>query len=188
MMILSSARKYGMSAAMALVLAFGASPARVAAAPLSLADGPVFLLTSVDPNIMFTFDDSGSMAWGYMPDAINSTPGPNARRACAANINAIYYDPNVTYVPGVDVNGNDLPDATFTGAWLNGYNPAGGTAANFATSYRVTWTTNSGTGTGGAPTSNNAYARCGFPDTSARPAFYYVYDTSLAGTGGCPST
>ncbi|MEX1198076.1 MAG: PilC/PilY family type IV pilus protein [Pseudohongiellaceae bacterium] len=46
------------------VLVLGASTAR--AAPLDLANGPLFLGVSVDPNVFFMVDDSGSMDWEIM--------------------------------------------------------------------------------------------------------------------------
>ncbi|SFU28149.1 type IV pilus assembly protein PilY1 [Nitrosomonas eutropha] len=39
-----------------------------AGAALSLSDVPLFLTTAVDPNVIFTLDDSGSMQWEIMPD------------------------------------------------------------------------------------------------------------------------
>ncbi|MBW8055958.1 MAG: hypothetical protein FVQ76_11700, partial [Nitrospira sp.] len=41
-------------------------PITGAAAPLNLANSPLFLATSVEPNITFVNDDSGSMDWGIM--------------------------------------------------------------------------------------------------------------------------
>lgn len=46
------------------VLVLGASTGR--AAPLDLANGPLFLGVSVDPNVFFMVDDSGSMDWEIM--------------------------------------------------------------------------------------------------------------------------
>lgn len=156
----------------AMVLAGAASDSRAAA--LNLSDSPVFLLTAVDPNIIFTYDDSGSMARAYMPDGINANSGN--RRYCSSTFNGIYYDPNVKYEPGVDTNGDPLPDASFTGAWINGYKTGAGTV-NLSTNYQAVVTTNSDT------TANASFATCN--TTPANPAFYYVYDTSL---GGCTSS
>ncbi len=166
------------------------------AALLNLADAPLYLLTTVDPNILLTFDDSGSMSWGYLPDRLDDTPanggppgGPlyDNARGCASSINAIYYDPNVTYAAGVDKDGNSLGDASFTGAWYNGYNltTAGahqGTVVNLATSFIATWVTNSsitstGTGTGNA-------ASCGTGTAAGQAAYYYTYNTGCALAGG----
>ncbi len=51
------------------------------AEPLEISDAPLFVAVSVGPNIMFTFDDSGSMQWEAMPDDItfwsHMYPRPN---------------------------------------------------------------------------------------------------------------
>ena len=41
-------------------------PVTATAAPGTLADTPLFLSNSVEPNILFMLDDSGSMDWGLM--------------------------------------------------------------------------------------------------------------------------
>ena len=54
-----------MAASAALSLAmFG--PHAAVAAPGTLSDSPLFLSNSVEPNILFMLDDSGSMDWGLM--------------------------------------------------------------------------------------------------------------------------
>lgn len=161
------------------------------ALPLTLPDSPLFVLNTVDPNVILTFDDSGSMAWGFIPDDIGSSlSGIGAdlratRRACSSTINGMAFDPNVTYTPPLDANGASFPDATFTGAWINGYNTGAG-VRNLSNNYKPVWGTNSLT------TTNNTFASCTISPTAADPAvgiaaFYYVYDTALAGTGGCPA-
>jgi type IV pilus assembly protein PilY1 len=170
------------------------------ALPLTLPDSPLFVLNTVDPNVILTFDDSGSMAWGFVPDEIGSTlSGIGAdlratRRACSSTINGMAYDPNTTYTPPLDANGNSFPDATFSGpnatggnhAWINGFNTAAGTR-DLSVNYKPVWSTNSTT------TTNSAFASCTISPTAADPAvgipaFYFVYDPALAGTGGCPAT
>jgi type IV pilus assembly protein PilY1 len=42
------------------------SPLTGLAAPGTLADSPLFLSNSVEPNVLFVLDDSGSMSWGLM--------------------------------------------------------------------------------------------------------------------------
>ena len=36
-----------------------------------IASEPLFVGSSVDPNLMFVLDDSGSMRWGFMPDDLD---------------------------------------------------------------------------------------------------------------------
>lgn len=170
--------KASVTVAMTLMLLGAGAGQPATALPLSLNDSPLFLLSAVDPNVILTFDDSGSMAWGYMPDGVSGLGG--TRRGCSSTINGMYYNPNVTYAAGVDTSGNPLPNASFTGAWINGYNTGAGTV-DLSTSYRPVWSMNS------AGTTNN-YVSCDTaPLSTAQQAFYYTFDATLAGTGGCPS-
>ena len=64
-------------------------------------------LQPVPPNIVLMLDDSGSMAWDFMPDwAYLSNNGVYGTRN--SGINAVYYNPETTYTPP--------PKATATGA------------------------------------------------------------------------
>jgi len=45
---------------------------------LDLAQTPLFIPTPLDPNLVVTLDDSGSMAWAYVPDNISG--GSSTRR------------------------------------------------------------------------------------------------------------
>lgn len=168
-----------------LLLSLGQNSARA----LNLPDVPLSSFASVEHNVLLTFDDSGSMARGYLPDTISGQD--DERRGCASAFNGMAYDPAVTYTPPPVRNnpGNlkdtavDLPDASFSGAWINGfYTPAG--TVNLGTSYKPVWVMNS------TMTSNSTYASCSLAPTGGTgvPAFYYVYDISLAGTGSCPAT
>ena len=38
-----------------------------------LSDTPLFTLAGVDPNIVLTMDDSGSMAWSFMPTSVGKS-------------------------------------------------------------------------------------------------------------------
>lgn len=141
------------------------------AALLNLADSPLYLITTVDPNVVLTFDDSGSMAWFYIPDGVSGLSGN--KRGCSSEINKVYYDPTVTYDPPVKADGTPLNDGlsgrpaptSFTQAWINGFNTAAG-SVNLATSYRVSWG------------SYGSYASCGTGSTTGKPAFYYTYNGS----------
>ena len=42
------------------------APVTASSAPGTLADTPLFLSNSVEPNVLFMLDDSGSMSWGMM--------------------------------------------------------------------------------------------------------------------------
>ncbi|MDR3053969.1 MAG: hypothetical protein LBU53_00985, partial [Zoogloeaceae bacterium] len=68
-----------------------------AAMPLDIYQGPMVAERSMDPNLLYIYDDSGSMAWDYMPDEAPS--GGNNRRV--AFLNKQYYNPDITYQPPV---------------------------------------------------------------------------------------
>lgn len=147
-----------LSAAAAL---FG--PLHAHAAPLDIAQVPLYLGGTAAPNVMFLLDDSSSMSWGYLPDSIDSY---NTRRAAtAANFNRIYYDPNITYTAPVDENGQSLPDATFNNAWDDGYREwakANSPTFNLGNEFRAKW--------------YYADSSRPFADDKEGPAYYHVYD------------
>jgi type IV pilus assembly protein PilY1 len=86
---------------------------------------------SVPPNIMLMLDDSGSMAWDYMPDAcylygvtctgyqngtnpingqgVDSITGVNNDAMIDASNNGVYYNPTITYSPPPQANGTLYP-------------------------------------------------------------------------------
>lgn len=116
-------RLMALTMAAALVGPLGGSRA---AGPLNLAQEPLFSAstTSVYPNLMFLLDSSGSMAWDYVPDYVNSYSGnapscfddgayistsiSDTRQDCivgdppfmSPEFNLIYYNADYTYQPG----------------------------------------------------------------------------------------
>lgn len=105
-----------------------------ASAELALSDVPLFIKDGVDPNILVTLDDSGSMAWAYVPDAISGTSA--TRRFKSAYFNGAYYNPDVAYTPPKNEAGVAYT-TTFTAAYEHGFLTAKG-SRNLSTSYRVT--------------------------------------------------
>ncbi|MFA6230417.1 MAG: PilC/PilY family type IV pilus protein [Rhodanobacter sp.] len=85
---------------------------------------------AVPPNIVVTFDDSGSMAWDYMSDTAPFVSGKSWTSGpwyCAGAIdvsatsglgtlpmNGVYYNPNVTYTPPVKADGTSFPNANIS--------------------------------------------------------------------------
>lgn len=131
-----------------MALALSATTFQSALANVNLASAPVFLKESTDPNLMFIYDDSGSMAREYMPDSISGdrvliadANGPLRFRDGDGNIrnmradrvwyfsnrvNTVYYDPTITYKPPFKPDGTGRhPNANFTSAWRNGYDQTG---------------------------------------------------------------
>jgi type IV pilus assembly protein PilY1 len=107
------------------------------AAPFDISNVPLYLGGTLDPNLMYIHDDSGSMYWSFLPDNASS----NSIRATSNASNLQYYDPTATYLAPVDHNGDSLGDASFTSAWFNGYDLAnrGSYRVNLSTSFRATW-------------------------------------------------
>ncbi len=114
-------------------------------ANVNIADIPLFLSASVEPNLMFILDDSGSMQWEFMPDedmhfSLYMFPRPNNLYGgstyanqiptfkdtnvhnffgrSAAN-NSVFYNPDYTYVPWSNPDGSSMPDATPGAAYYN---------------------------------------------------------------------
>lgn len=131
------------------------------AGSIEISDVPLYVIQGVEPNIILTMDDSGSMAWSFMPDSIYGYY--NTQRAKSSTFNAMYYNPQVQYLPPLKADGTSYPNASFTSAWRDGYNAGAGTV-NLSTSFRPTWYY-AGTST--------AYSG------AAEPGYYYLYD----GTG-----
>lgn len=122
-----------------------------AADDVELTDTPLFIASTADPNLMFILDDSGSMRWGFMPDALvddadilsdevafegaqecdNSGDyagvdtcfySTSDRKFLASSkTNSIYYDPEGNYPPPMKSDGTRYPDADYSSAWMDGY-------------------------------------------------------------------
>jgi type IV pilus assembly protein PilY1 len=126
-------------AAMILLTAFGARAASIAPNdPPNLGSVPPDLGSAVNPNIIVTFDDSGSMANTYMGDNTPYNNGSwNGPWACANTIdprvtastnpisrpmNGVFYNPNVTYAPPLKEDGTSFPnaDVNLLAVWEDG--------------------------------------------------------------------
>ena len=111
-----------------LILQFGVAILVIAsnseAAKLDLTSEPLFLDQSVKPALALTMDDSGSMAWGVMPDSI--TGGWNNIEhdyvsVASSSYNTIYYDPDVEYRLPIKPDGTLARQHGFRNAAFNGY-------------------------------------------------------------------
>jgi type IV pilus assembly protein PilY1 len=127
--------------------------------------------STVLPNLMFVLDDSGSMAWDYMPDWVNdgvcrsagatSTSSGTFSLVCdngtstspqppfrSSSFNGIYYNPAIRYLPPVNSSGVSYPSQTSanTAAWTSvktdGYNIQSTQSINLLTNFAdVEWCT-----------------------------------------------
>lgn len=115
--------------ALLLTLAGGGTAAQTTtpSGTVELSPTPPNQTQAVPPNIVVTFDDSGSMAWDYMSDTAPFvankawTSGPwycagmidaSASAGLGALVmNGVYYNPNVTYKPPINADGSSFPNA-----------------------------------------------------------------------------
>lgn len=113
------------------------------AASVALATSPLATSTTstVKPNLLLVLDNSGSMDWDHMPDdasdggsAVSFIFGYYGLRS--SQCNQVYYDQDITYLPPVYANGTSYPNASFTGAWTNGFSTGAGTV-NLDTSFKA---------------------------------------------------
>ncbi|HMM84396.1 PilC/PilY family type IV pilus protein [Azohydromonas sp.] len=97
-----------------------------AQAAADIADVPLGTLndgTLVRSNLMFILDDSGSMAWDYLPDNADYN---NVCFGVAAQ-NRIFYDPTKVYLPPLKADGTPFANASFTAARVDGYDSSSST-------------------------------------------------------------
>src|SRR6266480_103229 len=129
---------YGLAANLAAQPAF--AQVTISQLPLASAGG-----NNIVPNLLFTLDNSGSMDWQFVPDyvdpatvlrisGVNSSPNnpcmsdSTGSTLCVEGdapyyaggefaMNGVGYDPNFTYLAGIDANGQphvNPPSGTFT--------------------------------------------------------------------------
>ena len=169
----------GISQWMACVLAV--FPILACALTTDIATAPMVTSssTSVKPNLMFILDDSGSMADEYMPDVAANFYGRYGYYS--SQCNGLAYNPNITYTPPVDYQGNSYSDSSITAAWTNGYKQSSGTT-NLSSKYYYTY---SGAQTTAAlkdyyDTSSTFYKECSTSTSSSSSVFTKVLVSSLS--------
>lgn len=163
-------------------LLFSALISLASGAEHDLSDTPLFTLAGVDPNIVLTMDDSGSMAWSFMPTSVGNYP--STKRAKSAAYNKIYYNPEVVYEPPVDEDGVSLGHSSFTAAWDNGFNKSGSGSCtrDLSNDYRPSWGGINQTHCGSTNNSDGFYNR--YASSSSEAAYYYLFDDSRSGCNG----
>ena len=107
-----------------LALGTGASlQAQIAQVPLLTRS------VAIEPNLVFMFDDSGSMDANYLyqyggsaggmgmsgPSGTSGNSNSNASAQYAPDVNILYYDPRYTYLPRVNANGTRQAAASTSG-------------------------------------------------------------------------
>jgi type IV pilus assembly protein PilY1 len=151
----------------------------VYAAKTDIANAPLFTssVTSVKSNIMFLFDDSGSMAWDYLPDDAPQAPSWNNNEKYgyySSQCNGVAYNPSITYVVPIKANGtSSYPAATFTAAEKNGF--ATGDTTNLTDAYYYKYT-------GVQPALSYAYSASSTLDKTT--SFYQECNSNIGYTPG----
>ena len=170
-------------------------------AAFTIAQIPPFLPTPLPPNIVLTFDDSGSMVSSYVPDDICSLEEAGRenratgwRRTKSSTFNSMYYDPTVTYERPFryDAKSGSYVEykTSFNSAPINGLVPTSD-SVDLERNYRVTWKYDPSKTTSQA-LGDNFKVTCGendqsvfarnntidFPglETSGVRSYYYVYN------------
>jgi type IV pilus assembly protein PilY1 len=145
------------AASVALVLPLQSIAQTVELATVPMANSTT---TTVKPNLMFVLDDSGSMAWDYLPSEAKNFAGRYGFNSSQCNGN--YYNPAITYAPPVNADGSPLnaTPTSFTAAYKNGYSTGAGTV-DLNSGFKG----GSGSGSSGISLTSQA-------------AFYYVYTGS----------
>ncbi len=165
-------------------------------AAIDIAQAPLETGSTVDPNILFLIDDSGSMQQGMMPENLEDVSSANISSSCSeqsyagmsvclyntsgraflasSHVNKMYYNPAVTYTAPTKADGTSFGDASFTAAKTDGYKTTS-TQVNLGTGYRAVMSSAvSGSSTG---------AKADFaisPGGTAGQAFYYTFNTGCS--------
>lgn len=94
-------------------------------ATITLPNDPLTTGSRVPPNVLFILDDSGSMAFDYMPDPLPSTTTVDVARY-AYTKNTLSYNPAITYQPWVKADGTRMTGGTSYNAVYGSFNLARG--------------------------------------------------------------
>ncbi|TDR43108.1 type IV pilus assembly protein PilY1 [Tahibacter aquaticus] len=106
------------AAVAALTLGAGLSGAPATAGTVDLGTAPPDLSSAVNPNVIVTFDDSGSMGATALPDDIADEYG--YRYYYDSKWNKMYFDPLKDYPPPMRPDGINFPNSNFDAAWRDG--------------------------------------------------------------------
>lgn len=136
---------------------------------------PLYLGGTIEPNLMYIHDDSGSMYWSFLPDDVYDSY--TKVRARSSYYNNVYYNPLVVYPPPLNENGASLGNASFTAAWFDGYkrDSSGNhtsTVVDLSKNFQATW------------------YYTGYADEFSGPkgaAHYYVFNKGNAKCDGTPT-
>ncbi|KPU92212.1 hypothetical protein APR50_24115 [Variovorax paradoxus] len=111
-------------------------------AATEISDVPLITSPNVQalPNLMFVLDDSGSMAYEYMPDNMSGT---TRYGYWSSQCNGVAYNPALTYTPPIKADGTSYANATFGSAWSDGFGQTGSDNLGATTTETLTRTSTS---------------------------------------------
>jgi len=95
-------------------------------AAVSIDQTPLTVQPPLAPNLVLMFDDSGSMAWDVMPD-YDSLSSKTQEALIDSDVNGVYYNPTVIYLPPPKSDGTLYPNADFGAARVNGFDTSSNT-------------------------------------------------------------
>lgn len=109
-----------------ILLGMSLLPAALQAAQTDISNEPLATGTTSAslPNLMFILDDSGSMAWEYLPDETADSGTCKKRNGGSSDcqigdpplysstFNGVYYNPAIRYQPPVTHDGSSMPSMT----------------------------------------------------------------------------
>lgn len=96
-------------------------------ASVDLSNVPLFLSSSVPPNVVVTLDTSTSMYAAHTPDSPDG--GTGTKRYKSAYFNPMYYNPALQYLAPLKFDGS-ATTTSFTAANINGFDPTRGSTTN----------------------------------------------------------
>lgn len=120
--------------------AFSATLLHGANSYAAVSQSPLSLTIGVPPNMLLTLDDSGSMRFGFAPDAISATSA--TRRAKSSAFNPLYYNPTAKYKSPTIFKTDGTEQAlttSFTKAWHNGFKTDINSIDLSKAEYRAAW-------------------------------------------------
>lgn len=104
-------------------------------AGITLPTDPLTTGTRVPPNVLFILDDSGSMAFDYMPDSVPATSNVDVSDY-AYTRNSLYYNPMAeeNYAPWTTAAGTQMTGGTSYSSVYGSFNYASGTTIDLRNS------------------------------------------------------
>lgn len=171
---------------LALALACFSLAGPLGAATTDLASSPLVTSasSSVLPNVFLMMDDSGSMDWDFGLDYPPGSPPFSTSKFgyASSQCNGVYYDPTITYTPPAKADGSSYANASFSSAWMDGYNTGLG-SINLGTTFNLSLSQSDS-----APASGVAAYYYKYSGTQTTTALKNFYDSSSTFYKECNTT